>query len=148
MASRSSKGLPRSSGPTDRDKAGVVEEKGKGDDSNRLERCEQGCQEVPSKTLLPEVARGESGSLHPLPSDAKACTTTKAVFTAKELLLLSKVFPEIKSQLDAFPKVQCQEATQEDVPEWLVESDSELEGDELFEECDGDVPSSGEEGDE
>jgi len=148
MASCSSKGDEVPSGSSDRDSSVVSQEETERDDSHRLARREQGCEEVPSKTVLPEVARGESRPIHPLPSDAKAGTTTKAVFTAKELLLLSKVFPEIKSQLDAIPKVQCQEATQEDVPEWLVESDSELEGDELFEEWDGDVPDSEEEGDE
>jgi len=148
MASRGTKIVSSAARPTDGDKAVQVEQDKKGDDSDRLDRRGQGREKVAPKTVLSEVARGESSPLHPLASDAKAGTTTKAVFTAKELLLLSKVFPEIKSQLDALPKVQCQEATQEDVPEWLVESDSELEGDELFEEWDGDVPDSEEEGDE
>ena len=66
--------------------------------------------------------------------DISTAGTTKAVFTAKELLLLSRVFPEIKSQLDCLPKISCEEVEgEEEVPEWEVESDSEFEEDDLIE---------------
>lgn len=126
------KGEPR---PTDGDKAGSVGAEGKRDDPDRLERCPSGCEDRKEEALLPDVERKErSNRWMAPPVDISTAGTTKAVFTAQELLLLSRVFPEIKSQLDCLPKVSCQEVEgEEEVPEWEVESDSEFEEDDLIE---------------
>lgn len=121
--------------PTDRDKASVVGAEGKRANSNRLERCASRCEDGKEEAVLPEM-EGKEGSIRGLapPVDISTAGTTKAVFTAQELLLLSRVFPEIKSQLDCLPKILCQEVEgDEEVPEWEVESDSEFGDDDLIE---------------
>lgn len=139
MAQRSTEAHEESGRPSYSDSSDSASETSTGTDIHQLGwRC-QGREDLKKEIVASEV-RGEKeptkGVQQPLLETKKACTTTKSVFTARELLILSKVFPEIKSQLDALPKVECQEAGAEG-PEWLVESDSELEEDAPI-ECDED----------
>ena len=126
------KGEPR---PTDGDQAGSPGAEGKRVDSYRLERCASRCEDIKEEAVLPDVEGKERSNRRMAPPmDFPTAGTTKAVFTAQELLLLSRVFPEIKSQLDCLPKISCEKvAGDEEAPEWEVESDSEFEEDDLIE---------------